>query len=75
MRFRIENHEREHGPGEFFGYTHIDLSELENFDWERHGILEPERSDWWTRLQMVRALRTDPRFRNAGVRIVGWISR
>jgi hypothetical protein len=70
---RIREMEERFGRGEFRGYTQIDYIEIEAIDWASVGI-RPERSEWLLLLRLIGLLRSDPRFRDAGVRIVCWAS-
>jgi hypothetical protein len=69
----IQDHERNFGSGEFLGYTYIDAIEIDSIDWRSYGIANLESSDWWLLLRMIRLLRSDHRFTDAGIRIVCWV--
>ena len=68
----IEQHERKFGSGEFRGYTYIHAIEVEQVDWASYGVGNFESSDWATLMKLIRVLRNDGRFVNAGFRVVTW---
>jgi hypothetical protein len=70
---RVREIEEQFGPSGFCGCTHIDYSEIEAVDWPSVGI-DPEQSEWSVLFKLIGLLRSDPRFRDAGVRIVCWAS-
>ncbi len=70
----IRDLEQRFGPGEFRGYTHIDVTEIESIDWRSYGVSNLESSDWSLLFRMVWLMRSDHRFADAGIRIVCWIS-
>jgi hypothetical protein len=70
---QVREIEKRLGPGGFLGCTHIDYNEIEAVDWSSAGI-EPETSEWSLLFKLIRMLRSDPGFRDAGLRIVCWAS-
>ena len=70
----IQEHERKFGPGEFRGYSHLYMSEIDALDWQHYGVATTEPNDWWLLFKMIDALRSDQRFVNAGFRLVCWVS-
>jgi hypothetical protein len=65
--------EQRFGPGEFRGYTSIDISEIDAIDWARYEVDTTRPSGWWVLLRMIDLLRSDQDSINRGIRLVCWV--
>jgi hypothetical protein len=70
---QIQRFEKEHGPGNFFGYTHIYFHEIKQTNWQHYGIAQKD-SDWFALFSLLNKLLEDHRFQSPKIRLVVWFN-
>ena len=71
----IREHERQHGVGEYFGYTHVLYDEVLRVEWAKYGITRLSDSCWWRVFRMLDTLYgSDEAFAPERTRITAWVS-
>lgn len=68
----INNSQNNDSVGEYFGFTYLSYSEIENINWKDDYQLEIENSDWGNLFELIDKFRDLKRLNSEQIRLVIW---